>query len=62
MPFAAAFGAGAISATWNPNNPTITVKGYQSVFTQAWVGVISNTIGEFAPDLKNKFSKNKNKD
>jgi len=62
MPFAAAYGAGAISATWNPNNPTITVKGYQSVFTQAWVGVISNTIGEFAPDLKKKFSKNKNKD
>jgi len=27
MPFAAAFGAGAIGATWNPNNPTITVKG-----------------------------------
>jgi hypothetical protein len=59
MPFAAAFGAGAISATWNPNNPTITVKGYQSVFTQAWVGVITNSIGEFAPDLKKKFTKNK---
>lgn len=62
MPFAAAFGAGAIGATWNPNNPTITVKGYQSVFTQAWVGVISNTLGEFAPDVKKKFTKNKNKD
>jgi hypothetical protein len=59
MPFAAAFGAGAIGATWNPNNPTITVKGYQSVFTQAWVGVLINTIGEFAPDIKNKFSRHK---
>jgi hypothetical protein len=59
MPFAAAFGAGAIGATWNPNNPTITVKGYQSVFTQAWVGVISNTLGEFAPDVKKRFMKRK---
>ena len=60
MPFAAAFGAGAIGATWNPNNPTITVKGYQSVFTQAWVGVLVNSIGEFAPDIKKKLTKNKN--
>ncbi len=59
MPFAAAFGAGAISATWNPNNPTITVKGYQSVITQAWVGVIINTIGEFMPDVKKKLSRHK---
>jgi hypothetical protein len=59
MPFAAAFGAGAIGATWNPNNPTITVKGYQSVITQAWVGVITNSIGEFAPDLKKKLRKHK---
>jgi hypothetical protein len=57
MPFAAAFGAGAIGATWNPNNPTIAVKGYQSVFTQAWVGVLINTIGEFAPDIKKKLSR-----
>jgi hypothetical protein len=59
MPFVAAFGAGAIDATWNPNNPSITVKGYQNVFTQAWVGVVTNSIGEFAPDLKKKFSKHK---
>lgn len=59
MPFAAAFGAGAIGATWNPNNPTIEVKGYQSVFTQAWLGVVINSIGEFAPDIKNKFRRQK---
>lgn len=59
MPFAAAFGAGAIGATWNPNNPTITVKGYQSVITQSWVGIITNSIGEFAPDLKKKFGRHK---
>jgi hypothetical protein len=61
MPFAAAFGAGAIGATWNPNNPTITVKGYQSVITQAWVGVVIDSIGEFAPDIKKKFSKHKDR-
>jgi hypothetical protein len=60
MPFAAAFGAGAIAATCNPNNPTIPVKGYQSAITQAWVGVITNSIGEFAPDLKRKFGKRGN--
>ena len=60
MPFAAAFGAGVIGATWNPNNPTITVKGYQSVITQAWVGVIINSIGEFAPDVIKKLKKQKN--
>jgi hypothetical protein len=59
MPFAAAFGAGVIGATWNPNNPTITVKGYQSVITQAWVGVVINAIGEFAPDVKKKLSRHK---
>ena len=59
MPFAAAFGAAAIGATWNPNNPTITVKGYQGVITQSWVGVITNSLGEFLPDLKKKFTKRK---
>ncbi|MFZ0518529.1 MAG: hypothetical protein WAM20_15890 [Acidobacteriaceae bacterium] len=59
MPFAAAFGAGAIGATWNPNNVDITVKGYQSAVTQAWVGVVINMIGEFAPDLKKKFGRHK---
>ena len=59
MPFAAAFGAGAIGATWNPNNPVITVKGYQSVITQAWVGVVINSIGEFAPDIKKKIGRHK---
>jgi hypothetical protein len=42
--FAAAFGAGAIGATWNPNNAVITVKGYQSVVTQAWVGLSSTAL------------------
>ena len=52
--------AGAIGATWNPNNPTIVVKGYQSAITQAWVGLITNSIGEFVRDLKRKFGRHKN--
>jgi hypothetical protein len=59
MPFAAAFGAGVIGATWNPDNPTFTVKGYQSVITQAWVGVIINSLGEFAPDVKKWLKRHK---
>jgi hypothetical protein len=59
MPFAAGFGAGMIAATWNPNHPTITVKGYQSVITQAWWGVASNVIGEFAPDVMKKLRRHK---
>ena len=59
MPFAAAFGAGVIGATWNPDNPTITVKGYQSVITQAWVGVVINSLGEFAPDVKKWLRRHK---
>jgi hypothetical protein len=46
-------------ATWNPNNPTITVKEYQSVITQAWVGVLVNSIGKCAPDLNKKFGRHK---
>jgi len=61
MPFAAAFGAGAIGATWNPGNPKVVVKGYQNVFTQAWVGVLTNSIGEFAPDVMKKLKKGKDK-
>ncbi len=59
MPFAAAFGAGAIGSTWNPNNPAVVVKGYQSAITQAWVGVVVNSIGEFAPDIKRRFRRKK---
>ena len=60
MPFAVAFEAGVIGATWNPNNPATVVKGYQSIITQAWVGVVINSIGEFAPDIKKSIGKHMN--
>ena len=63
MPFAVHSAPGAIGATLNPNNPTITGQGIsERIRLQAWVGVISNTLGEFAPDVKKKFSKHKSKD
>jgi hypothetical protein len=34
-------------------------KGYQSVVTQAWVGVVVDALAEFAPDIKRKLHKNK---
>jgi hypothetical protein len=50
--YASAFGAASISSLWQPNNPNTVVKGYQGAITQAWVGVVSNLIGEFAPDVR----------
>jgi hypothetical protein len=58
MPYAASFGAGVITATWQPGNPDL-VKGYQSVVTQAWVGSLINVLGEFAPEITRKLKKHK---
>jgi hypothetical protein len=59
MPYAAAFGAGAITATWEPANTEILTKGYQSAVTQIWWGSMSNMLGEFAPDVMRKLRKPK---
>jgi hypothetical protein len=61
VPYAASFGSGVITATWQPDNPSLVVKGYQSVLTQVWVGSVINMIGEFAPDIKRKIHKDKTK-
>lgn len=50
--YAGAFGAASLSALWQPNNPNIVAKGYQGAISQAWVGIVSNLLGEFAPDFK----------
>jgi hypothetical protein len=34
-------------------------KGYQSMVTQAWVGVVVNALAEYAPDIKRMLHKNK---
>jgi hypothetical protein len=59
MPYAASFGAGVITATWQPGDSHILVKGYQSTVTQVWVGSLIYLLGEFAPDITGKLHKSK---
>jgi hypothetical protein len=59
MPYIAAFGSGAITAMWEPDNTEILTKGYQSAVTQIWWGSMSNMLGEFAPDVLKKLRKPK---
>jgi hypothetical protein len=59
MPFAAAFGAGGAVGSWEPNYPSVLTKGYQSVVTQAWVGIVIDALAEFAPDIKRMLHKDK---
>jgi hypothetical protein len=59
MSYAAAFGAGVTVASWEPNNHGVLPKGYQSMVTQAWVGVVVDALAEFAPDIKRMLHKNK---
>jgi hypothetical protein len=59
MSYAAAFGAGVTVASWEPNDTSVLTKGYQSVVTQAWVGVVVDALAEFAPDIKRMLHKNK---
>ncbi len=59
MSYAAALGAGVTVASWEPNNPSVLTRGYQSMTTQAWVGVVVDALAEFAPDIKRMLHKNK---
>lgn len=62
MSYAAAFGAGVTVASWEPNNSSVMTRGYQSMVTQAWVGVVVDALAEFAPDIKRMIHKNKTDD
>ena len=57
--YGAALAAGAISSTWKPHSIAWT-EGYRSVFTQVGFGVLSNWLGEFAPDILRVVRKSKN--
>lgn len=50
MPYVAAFGGGAIAATWIPGTDMV-VRGYQGAITQVFVGVGVNWLAEFAPEI-----------
>jgi hypothetical protein len=49
--YAGALGSGAISSLWFPGKPKPWVEGYQSMITQAGWGLMSNWVGEFAPEI-----------
>ena len=50
--YAGAFGAGALSSTWKPDASGAWTQGYDSVLSQVVYGVVTNALGEFAPDMK----------
>ena len=62
VPFAAAYGAGVTTASWEPQNSSVTTKGYQVVVTQIWIGVVIDTLAEFGPDFKRMFHRREGND
>ena len=62
VPYAAAFGAGVTVATWEPENRSVLTKGYQSVVTQVWLGVVIDAVAEFAPDVKRMLHRREKKE
>jgi hypothetical protein len=61
MPYAASFAAGATSASWAPNHPSLVVKGYQAAITQVGVGIGVNWLAEFAPEIQRTLHLEKKK-
>ena len=59
MPYAAAFGAAVTSASWQPGNPNLLVKGYQGAITQVGVGIGVYWLAEFAPEIKHILHRDK---
>ncbi len=55
--YGAALTAGMISNTWKPRRD-VWGDGYRSVMTQAAFGVLSNWIGEFAPEIVRVLRRN----
>jgi hypothetical protein len=52
--YGAAFGAGMLSSLWKPNGQLWT-DGWQGVGTQVGLGMLSNWIAEFAPEIERKL-------
>jgi hypothetical protein len=61
VPYAAAFGAGVVVASWEPQNQSVMTKGYQNVVVQIWFGAVIDTLAEFAPDVRRMFHRNEKK-
>jgi hypothetical protein len=52
--YGAALGAGTLSSTWEPRSH-LWKEGYESVLTQAAFGMLSNWVGEFAPEIRSQL-------
>ena len=52
--YGAALGAGMLSGIWKPQGK-LWVEGYRGVVTQVGFGMLSNWIGEFAPEIRRKL-------
>lgn len=50
--YAGAFTAGVIVGTWKPTGRNLWVEGYRGAITQAAVGIGTNWLAEFAPDIR----------
>jgi len=59
MPYVGAFGSSALATTWQGENASWTVRGYQAAITQVFVGSAINWVGEFAPEIFGVFHKKK---
>jgi hypothetical protein len=51
MPYLGAFAGSVVSTTWQPGNARVWTEAYQGVITQIPVGIGSNFLGEFAPEI-----------
>jgi len=52
--YGAALGAGMLSSNWEPRS-SMWKEGYESVMTQAAFGMLSNWVGEFAPEIRSQL-------
>jgi hypothetical protein len=56
--YGAALGAGMLSSVWRPQGK-LWAEGYDGVLTQAGFGMLSNWVGEFAPEIRRKLKRQK---
>lgn len=52
--YGAALGAGMLSSTWQPRG-RMWHEGYEGALTQAAFGMLSNWVGEFAPEIREQL-------
>lgn len=59
FPYLGAFAGSVTATTWQPGTPKWQVKGYQALIMQVPVGMGTDWIGEFAPEIGRVFHRNK---